>query len=218
MRTSATDLARGVVCVSVFVQKRMNRSRWCRLERESCGPQNVRCMGSMELLSGRWAQHPSLPLHEGLIQSWRMLTSTIGFNQYHVVRASRSSYTAKDVRLLWLLVTAVWKYRNNRKPHRSAFSKLTDGFPRYQDGAKCKIYQGQAEGNDNKKAVQSQRWPRDAPTKVDKQTATPPPKITWLPIDSIQPDVRDAGVQRTFLPKISPCSPGSRLRRAKMLG
>ena len=30
-----------------------------------------------------------------------------------------------------------------------------------------------------------------------KQTATPPPKITWLSVDSIQPDVVDVGVERT---------------------
>jgi len=31
-----------------------------------------------------------------------------------------------------------------------------------------------------------------------KQTATPPPKITWLSVDSVQPDVMDVGVERTF--------------------
>ena len=34
-----------------------------------------------------------------------------------------------------------------------------------------------------------------------KQTATPPPKITWLSVDSIQPDVMDVGVERTFSSK-----------------
>ena len=34
-----------------------------------------------------------------------------------------------------------------------------------------------------------------------KQTATPPPKITWLSVDSIQPDVVDVGVERTFSPQ-----------------
>jgi len=34
-----------------------------------------------------------------------------------------------------------------------------------------------------------------------KQTATPPPKITWLSFDSIQPDVMDVGVERTFSPQ-----------------
>jgi len=34
-----------------------------------------------------------------------------------------------------------------------------------------------------------------------KQTATPPPKITWLLVGSIQPDVMDVGVERTFSPK-----------------
>jgi len=31
-----------------------------------------------------------------------------------------------------------------------------------------------------------------------KQTATPPPKITRLSADSVQPDVMDVGVERTF--------------------
>jgi len=31
-----------------------------------------------------------------------------------------------------------------------------------------------------------------------KQTTTPPPNITWLSVDSIQPDVMDVGVERTF--------------------
>jgi len=52
--------------------------------------------------------------------------------------------------------------------------------------------------NENKKDVLSQRWPRDAPTKVNK--ATPLAKITWLSVDSIQPDVMDVGVERTFSP------------------
>ena len=34
-----------------------------------------------------------------------------------------------------------------------------------------------------------------------KETATPPPKITWLSIDSFQPDVMDVGVERTFSPQ-----------------
>ena len=34
-----------------------------------------------------------------------------------------------------------------------------------------------------------------------KQTATPPPKITRLSVDSIQPDVMDVGVERTFSPQ-----------------
>ena len=34
-----------------------------------------------------------------------------------------------------------------------------------------------------------------------KQTATPPPKITWLSVDSIQPGVMDVGVERTFSPQ-----------------
>jgi len=42
-----------------------------------------------------------------------------------------------------------------------------------------------------------------------KQTATSPPKITWLSVDSIQPDVMDVGVEQTFSPQNSPCSPGS---------
>jgi len=50
----------------------------------------------------------------------------------------------------------------------------------------------------NKKVVLSQRWPRDAPTKVNKQ---PSPKITWLSVDSIQPDAMDVGVERTFSPQ-----------------
>jgi len=33
------------------------------------------------------------------------------------------------------------------------------------------------------------------------QTATPPPKITWLSVDSVQPDVMDVGVEETFSPK-----------------
>jgi len=36
-----------------------------------------------------------------------------------------------------------------------------------------------------------------------KQTATPPPEITWLSVDldSVQPDVMDVGVERTFSPQ-----------------
>jgi len=34
-----------------------------------------------------------------------------------------------------------------------------------------------------------------------KQTATPPPKITWRSVDSVQPDVMDVGVERTFSPQ-----------------
>jgi len=37
-------------------------------------------------------------------------------------------------------------------------------------------------------------------TATHKQTATPPPKITWLSVDSIQPDVMDVGVEWTFSP------------------
>jgi len=33
-----------------------------------------------------------------------------------------------------------------------------------------------------------------------KQTATPPPKIMWLSVDSIQPDVMDVGLERIFSP------------------
>jgi len=34
-----------------------------------------------------------------------------------------------------------------------------------------------------------------------KQTTTPPSKITWLSVDSIQPDVMDIGAERTFSPQ-----------------
>jgi len=40
-------------------------------------------------------------------------------------------------------------------------------------------------------------WLIDAPTKVNKQ----PPKITWLSVDSIQPDVMVVAVERTFSPQ-----------------
>jgi len=56
-----------------------------------------------------------------------------------------------------------------------------------------------------------------------KQTATPPPKVTSLSVASIQPDVMDIGVERTFFPQNFSMFPGSRwmtfgLRWAKMLG
>ena len=41
-----------------------------------------------------------------------------------------------------------------------------------------------------------------------KQTATPSPKIMWLSVDSIQPDVMDIGVEQTFSPQnfsVLPC-------------
>jgi len=55
-----------------------------------------------------------------------------------------------------------------------------------------------------KKAVLSQTWPRDAPTKVNKQAEQPhlhAPKFTWFSVDSIQLDVMDVGVERTFSPQ-----------------
>jgi len=33
------------------------------------------------------------------------------------------------------------------------------------------------------------------------QTVTPPPKITSLSVDSVQPDVMDVGVERIFSPQ-----------------
>ena len=74
----------------------------------------------------------------------------------------------------------------------------------------------------NKKAVLLQRWPRDAPTKVNKQ-----PHLHLRSRDSRLTQFNQTlwtyGVERTFSPQISPFSPGSRwrtfgLRRAKMLG
>jgi len=50
-------------------------------------------------------------------------------------------------------------------------------------------------GETYKKAMLSQRRPRDATTKVNK------PKITWLSVDSIQSDVMDVGVERAFSPQ-----------------
>ena len=43
-----------------------------------------------------------------------------------------------------------------------------------------------------------------------KQIATPPHKITWLSVDSIQPDIMDVGVERTFSPQNYSMFPGSR--------
>jgi len=40
-------------------------------------------------------------------------------------------------------------------------------------------------------------------TDKSKQTATPPPKITWLSVDSVQLDGIDVGVERTFSPQRS---------------
>ena len=54
-----------------------------------------------------------------------------------------------------------------------------------------------------------------------KQTATPPPKITWLSVDRTLLTCRCWLLNEHFLPKISPRSPGSMsfgLRKAKMLG
>ena len=76
-----------------------------------------------------------------------------------------------------------------------------------------------------KKAVLSQRWPRDAPTKVNKQTATPTLKITWLSsrLTQFNRTLWTQVLNEHFLPQISPCFPGNRwmifgLWRAKMLG
>ena len=60
-------------------------------------------------------------------------------------------------------------------------------------------------------------------TDKSKQTATSPFKITWLSIDSIEPDVINVGVERTFSPRNFSMFPGSMwmtfgLRKAKMLG
>jgi len=56
-----------------------------------------------------------------------------------------------------------------------------------------------------------------------KQTATLPPKITWLSVDSFQLDVMDVGVERTFSPRNFSMFPWNRwmtfwLWRMKMLG
>jgi len=51
-----------------------------------------------------------------------------------------------------------------------------------------------------------------------KQTATTPPKITWLSVDSIQPDVMDQVLNEHFLPKISPCSSESRWMESEDVG
>ena len=41
------------------------------------------------------------------------------------------------------------------------------------------------------------------------QTASPPPKITWLSVDTVQPDVMDGGLERTFSPQNFSTFPGS---------